>query len=157
MLWAMGFAFQRFISTLTAVIVLMASLNCVCYAGTASAAHDRSGSIASRAHQAHKAMPCCQGEMNDPSCPQEPMPCHDDGSNGHHPACNHCQSSLVADFASHRTLDHSFDLTLFAPVATPSAIDLLSPAFVDPIHFPGDLPPPVDRPTLLSLGCALNI
>jgi len=147
----MGFVTQRMIATLTAAVVLMASLNCMCRAAPPSCGD-------ADCHQPPKAAakPCCDRQKTPGGQTSMPHGDHDDSGDRDH-ACNHCQSSLVSESASTKNLAHLFDFSFYAPSLAASGINLIADAPLDPHHFLNHLYPPVRPPTLLSLGCALII
>lgn len=150
----MGFLAQRIISTITAAVVLVTSMSCMCLGVQFS-----SGEAGCLEQREAKADPCC--ERHDPHkdhhAKQESSPCKHDGSGDQDHDCNHCQATLVVDSSSARSLTHQLDFSSFSPAFTAISIDFFLPVQLTARHFPGNLPPPVGPPTLLSLGCALNI
>lgn len=68
--------------------------------------------------------------------------------------CGHCQQSVTDDAPSKGV--SLLSVSAWTLVATVPAAPFLSQSPVASPRFPGDLPPPVASPTLLSLCCALN-
>ena len=153
MLFTMGCITQRLISCLTAAVVLLTSLNCMC----AGAPFSVSGSGCHEEREAQATKQCCGHDGDHDSHHEErSSPCKHDGSGDHDHSCNHCQGSLVAESPSVQHFSHLFDLSLHAPAFDTNGINLFASIAPGTHHFIGDIPPPVGPPTLLSLGCALN-
>lgn len=154
MVFAMGCVTQRLISCLTAAVVLLTSLNCMC----AGAPFPTADAGCHEEHEVASANPCCGHDRDDhDGHEQGSSPCKHGGSGEPDHSCNHCQGSLVADSPSPQHFNHLFDLSLHAPAFDTSGINLFASVVPRVHHFIGDIPPPVGPPTLLSLGCALNI
>jgi hypothetical protein len=165
MLFNMGFVAQHIISSITAALVLVTSLNCVCRGAAFSPSDTANNPCCHEQREAETANPCCdhnQQTKHDEADKshhgeQESAPCKHDGSGDHNPACNHCQSSLITDSSPAKNLTHAFDLSRFAPVFHTGSVNLFVAVQRNSHRFFGNLPPPVGPPTLLSLRCALNI
>jgi hypothetical protein len=153
MLFTMGYMTQRLISCLTAAVVLLTSVNCMC-AGAPS-------SVASvGCHQSRKlsaAKQCCGQDRDHDEHDHHSSPCKHDGSGDRNHSCNHCQGSLVADSPSIQHFNHLLDLSLHAPAFDTNGINLFASIASASHLFIGNIPLPVGAPTLLNLGCALNI
>jgi len=152
---------RRLVSSLTALLVLWTSVQCVCQGAMAPAGgHEASATMEGMVDA------CCGGEGQS-SCPMDhhrhqPAPgtpdhTTPDHSKPHDAACNHCQSSLAVDSSSTTHLNHFFDLAGFVPAWQAGGVHRIAAMALHARRFSGDLSPPVGPPTLLSLGCALNI
>ncbi len=142
---------HRLFASVTAAVVLLTSINCVC-SGALFAPADQDG------HEARQAAgkPCC-AHREDHHQAQDSAPYKHDGSSDHSPACNHCKASSVSesstsqDFSRHWLSAMDVPALGAATVHRRIVIDLRS-------HFSfGDLSPPIGPPTLLSLGCSLTL
>ena len=154
MLFNMGLVTQRIISSITAALVLVTTLNCVCH----GAAFSTGDAECHEQRDSATAKLCCEQDQHaNHHDESESAPCKHDGSGDHDPACNHCQSSLVVDSSPAKNLTHLFDFSLLAPAFNTTGINLIAAVQLNSRHFLSDLPPPVGPTTLLSLGCALNL
>jgi hypothetical protein len=158
MLFTMGCVTQRLISCLTAAVVLLTSVTCVCVGAPFSSAtagcHERRELAADKQ--------CCRqdrdhGDHDHDGHHHPPSPCKHDGTGDPDHSCNHCQGSLVANSPSVQQFNHLLDLSLHVPAFDTNGVNLFASVAPGTRHFIGDIPPPVGPPTLLSLGCALNI
>ncbi len=161
MLFNMGFVTQRIISSITAAVMLLTSLNCVCHGASFSSGdagcHEQHEATTAKSYCEHDPHKSGLEQDSNHHDEQESAPCKHDGSGDHDPSCNHCQSSLVVDSSSAKNLTHLFDFSLFAPTFTTNGISAITLVQLNPHHFLGDLPPPLPDSTLLSLHCALII
>lgn len=146
----MQFLVRRTIATFTALFVFITSMNCVCQGSFL-----RFASIECHDEEAIVEKACCQHQHEEEE--NESSPCHHDGSGNHDPACNHCKNTLLAnESTSNQHFSDSLSLSLLTPTLDTTVISTPINASLIWFHCYGDLPPPVDRPTLLSLGCLLT-
>ena len=144
----MRFLVRRIVASVTAALVFITTINCVCQ-----------GALLPRAdsdcqHEKLAAKPCCEHEHEHHH--HDGPPCKHDGSQDHDPVCIHCQGTVVTEAPAPPSFVHAFALSFDLPAC---GFDILTPLTDLRLHahyFAGDLPPPLTSPTLLSLGCALN-
>lgn len=141
---------HRLIAGLTAALVLLSSINCVCHGGIlAPSESDCHHEVSTAAHS------CCDhGDAHDD---HDSAPCNHDGSSNHDAGCNHCRASLVSESASQQDFSKHFLSSFASPVLFVSNIYSLTFLHFDRRLSRSDLPPPVHPATLLSLGCLLTI
>ena len=141
---------RQFVSCLTAAVVLVTSVNCLCQG--ALLPHDDADCHEAK-EAAGKNSRCDHDEKGHHE--QESTPCKHDDPTRH--TCNHCQASLVSEPSSAKAVFHLFDLSLYGHAFDINALNLITLDLSHSHHFLSDLPPPVGPPTLLSLHCALTI
>ena len=142
---------RRMVAGVTAAFVLLCSVYCGCDAGGANptlACHmAQLGPGAANVPPCHRADSPSSGEHE----PQSPLPLHHEGKE-----CRHCQPAATgaepAKASTHLTQSA-------APLALAALPAFIRPHDQAPPHLPvvhGDLPPPNQQSTLLSLHCALT-
>ena len=149
-------ASRRIFAVVTAVAVLVMSIDCACAGGMTSMR--QAGQAAGE--QNAEVMPCCAHHggaahhCNHPSAgahKHQPNPC-----NG---ACEHCGQTVMNDTVVAPSHGASFFLCAVGPILAIEPATFCASDF--DLHRPSltsaDLPPPVTAPTLLSLHCALTI
>lgn len=155
MLQNMGSVTQRVISSITAALVLVTSLSCMCR----GALFPSFSSSCEKQRDASTGMSCCVRSHeidNDHGDEHESSPCRHDGSGDHEQSCNHCQSSLTVESSPAKNLSHLFQFSLCPLNFAADGTSLTTVVQANPHQFLSGLSPPVGPPTLLSLGCALN-
>jgi len=147
----MSFAARQFVALVTSVFVFITSVNCVCQGslspvGTARCQDEPSSKKS-----------CCQPHRQQASH-DAPAPSHE-GSGKHDPACNHCRGMLMAvkEPTSTQNISHLLAISDFVPVLDTNLIAEIDPIQLACGHRFGDLSPPTEAPTLLSLSCALTL
>jgi hypothetical protein len=144
----MRFFMRRVVASVTAALVFITTINCVCQGALLPRADDDCQ------HEKLAARPCCEHEHEHHHHGESP--CKHDGSQDHDPACIHCQATVVTEAPAQTSFVHTFALSFDLPAC---GFDILAPLTDLRLHahyFVDDLPPPLSSPTLLSLGCALN-
>jgi hypothetical protein len=141
---------QRITSAVTALVVFITSINCVCRGGLVTPRH-------SHGEQMAAACPHCGGPakgVDDGGCSS----CKHENSGHHDPAvCIHCQGTLVSESNTSHYCSHALALSFDLPLWDVQALSGLT-ADLRPRsrYFSNDLSPPLDSPTLLNLNCSLN-
>src|SRR5262249_49149081 len=150
---SIGVMIQRLVSSLTAAIVFLTSVHCVCgnaiNAQGAVGCHERTESSSPPRH--------CHG--NREQCPaerRESSPCQHERSGNHSP-CNRCAPSMASEPSTSSDV-----LRLTERALTPELLACDLPVRIVINAFPSgfffaDLPPPDVPETLLRLHCALII
>ena len=94
---------------------------------------------------------CGDGDADHHDGAPEPAPCHHQGDG----SCQHCEATMIAQSAPdlHVLASSAFFLAWVPPV-----IEVTQAKQFDPTLAVLDgIPPPIERPSLLSLHCALTL
>lgn len=145
--------FRRIIASVTAAFVLLCGVYCSC--GELPAA-GRAGCHQAAREAAPEGLPCHSsvpraGTLNEAGDSNEPIPSPQPSGD----ACGHCHP-LAAAIEPARSVAAAYVVVSFDSIPMPDFSLVCDPPRPRPRFCGGDLPPPVQSPTLLSLRCALN-